>query len=201
MYHNYDNEIEQLIYIFSKLPGLGTRSAQRIVLHLMQDKDIRLKSLTKALSSAYDKITICNICNNICLATICSICASNDRDPSTIAIVETVLELWAMEKSEVFKGHYHVLTTNKINSRQSQYESLGLGLLMNRCKNQNAKELIIATNTTPDGQTIAYLISEYFKDFDIRLSKLANGIPIGGELDYLDGGTLLAALKHRHSFE
>lgn len=191
---------DQLIYLFSKLPGLGARSARRIVLHLLQDKDLRLKGLIEGLEEASNKINICQLCGNVDYSDICGICTDDSRSNNIIAVVETVAELWAIERSDMFRGKYHVLgsTLSKINNRNSA--ELRLPALLERCINNNTEELIIATNATIEGQTTAYFISEYFKDSSIKISRLASGIPIGGELDYLDEGTLSAALQSRHLF-
>ncbi len=195
------SEIDKLIYLFSKLPGLGQRSARRIVLHLLQDKDIRLKGLIESLVSAESKIIKCEICCNIDSQKLCSICQSSTRDESIIAIVETVAELWAIERSGIFNGKYHVLGSSLSTSSCKNPSDLRLEELLKRCKSQNIKEIIIATNATLEGQTTAYFITEYFKDQEIKISRLASGIPIGGELDYLDEGTLSAAITLRQPFD
>lgn len=192
---------DQLIYLFSKLPGLGTRSARRIVLHLLQDKDLRLRGLIEGLEDAFNKINCCQNCNNIDYGSVCSICLDEERSDSIIAVVETVAELWAIERSNSFNGKYHVLGSNLSNSASRSPMDLKLPKLLDRCKVANTDELIIAMNATLDGQTTAYFITEYFKDFPIKTSRLASGIPIGGELDYLDEGTLIAALESRKPFE
>ena len=192
------NEIEKLIYLFSKLPGLGLRSGRRIVLHLLQDKDIRLKNLVNALSTAIDKITKCKVCHNIDCAEICTICDSKQRDDNIIAIVESVADLWAIERSGTFKGRYHVLNLSATNNYDPA--ELRLPELLERCKAHQVVEIIIATNSTMDGQTLAYFITEYFRTAQIKISRLASGIPIGGELDYLDEGTLTAAINSRQNF-
>jgi len=193
--------LDQLIYLFSKLPGLGTRSARRIVLHLLQDKDLRLKGLIEGLEEASNKINNCNLCGNVEYSDICGICADESRSSNIIAVVETVAELWAIERSDMFHGKYHVLgnVISKINNRNPS--DLRLPALLERCIQNNTEELIIATNATIEGQTTAYFISEYFKNHPIKISRLASGIPIGGELDYLDEGTLSAALESRHLFK
>ncbi len=191
----------QLIYLFSKLPGLGTRSARRIVLHLLQDKDLRLKGLIEGLEDAANKIHNCMICGNVDYSDICGICSDSSRTDNVIAVVETVAELWAIERSEVFQGKYHVLGSTLAKTKNRQPEELGLIALRDRCKKHSTEELIIATNATLDGQTTAYFITEYFKGFSIKISRLASGIPVGGELDYLDEGTLSAALETRYLFE
>ncbi|XVN43602.1 MAG: recombination mediator RecR [Candidatus Rickettsia vulgarisii] len=195
------NEIDQLIYLFSKLPGLGQRSARRIILHLLQEKDVRLKSLISALNSVDNNVTKCNICGNIDSNDTCRICLSTERDKSIVAIVETVTELWAIERSGIFKGYYHVLGNGLGTANRQNPTMLRLPELLARCQNNKVTELIIATNSTLEGQTTAYFITEYFKDYNIKISRLASGIPIGGELDYLDEGTLSAAIASRQIFD
>lgn len=195
------NEIEQLIFLFSKLPGLGQRSARRIILHLLHDKEVRLKGLIEGLSAAANKITHCQLCGNIDTNTLCDICLSPTRDDKLIAIVETVAELWAIERSKIYNGKYHVLGNVHLTNRNNSLNELRLPELLERCKEKEVEEIIIATNATLEGQTTAYFITEYFKDYKIKISRLASGIPIGGELDYLDEGTLSAALSLRQPFE
>lgn len=192
---------DQLIYLFSKLPGLGARSARRIVLHLLQDKDLRLKGLIDGLQDAATKIHCCIICNNIDYSSQCRICMDQKRNDTIIAVVETVAELWAIERSGHFKGRYHVLGGSLSTSANRSPADLKLPNLLDRCNKQQTIELIIATNSTLDGQTTGYFITEYFKNHTIKTSRLASGIPIGGELDYLDEGTLWAAFESRKPFE
>lgn len=196
-----NNEIDQLIYLFSKLPGLGNRSARRIVLYLLQDKDVRLKTLINNLIEIDKKIVKCEICSNIDTENICHICSSEYRDKSVIAIVETVAELWAMERSGNFKGLYHVLGHNLSAASRQNPSIFRLPELLDRCFKENIQEVIIATNSTLEGQTTAYFITEYLKEHPAKISRLASGIPIGGELDYLDEGTLSAAINLRQPFE
>ncbi|MBF8246520.1 MAG: recombination protein RecR [Rickettsia sp.] len=201
MLEKYSNDldiIEKLIFMFSKLPGLGTRSARRIILHLLSDKEVRMKSILEALNLVFLNVRICEICNNISENSLCKICSSNNRDKSIIAIVETVAELWALERSEIFSGTYHVLGINSKKTDNMDYNRLGLDRLLKRCKESQVDEIIIATNATLEGQTTAYFITEFFKDHKIKTSRLANGIPFGGELDYLDEGTVSAALSKRY---
>lgn len=198
---NQNNEIEQLIYLFSKLPGLGQRSARRIVLHLLQDPEVRLRSLIQTLTSAESRISSCYTCGNLDTATPCNICADHGRDNSTIAIVETVADLWAMERSGIFKGRYHVLGGTLSAVRGMSPELLRLDHLLRRCEELGVEEMIIATNSTMEGQTTAFFITDYFKGQNFHISRLASGIPVGGELDYLDDGTLSAAFALRQPFE
>lgn len=198
---NHNNEIEQLILLFSKLPGFGARSARRIVLYLLQDKDVRMNVLIKGLNNVVHKITKCQTCGNIDTKSPCYICNDIKRDESIIAVVETVAELWAMERSTVFKGRYHVLGSALSAAAGQTPADLRLPELLKRCQDEKVKEIILATNSTLEGQTTAYFITEYFKDSRIKISRLASGIPSGGELDYLDEGTLTAAINLRQLFE
>lgn len=193
------SDIDQLIYLFSKLPGLGQRSARRIVLHLLQDKDLRLNGLIEGLSQAVNNINKCRICGNIDSYDICGICNNHERDGTVIAVVETVAELWAIERSGTFSGKYHVLSSSNTIAKQTP-DDLKLPSLSARCLENKVQELIIATNATLEGQTLGYFITEYFKDHTIKVSRLASGVPIGGELDYLDEGTLSAAIALRQPF-
>ena len=195
-----NNGPDELIYLFSKLPGLGARSARRIVLHLLQNKELRLRGLIEGLQNAAGKINSCSICYNIDYGHVCSICTDHSRSESIITIVETVAELWAIERSGMFKGKYHVLGSCLLDKQLPTSDDLKLPSLLSRCNTNLTKELIIATNSTLDGQTTAYFISEYFKNHPVKLSRLASGIPIGGELDYLDEGTLSAAFERRMPF-
>ena len=171
--------LDQLIYLFSKLPGLGARSARRIVLHLLQDKDLRLKGLIEGLQDAANKISNCTICNNIDYSSECRICMDQKRTDTTIAVVETVAELWAIERSGYFKGRYHVLGGTLATSGSRSPEDLKLPDLLARCNTRQTAELIIATNSTLDGQTTAYFITEYYKNCPVKTSRIESGIPIG----------------------
>ncbi len=197
---NQESEINKLIYLFSKLPGLGQRSARRIVLHLLQDPDVRLKGLIDILQTTSEKIKTCNICGNLDNHSPCHICMDNRRMKDVIVVVETVADLWAMERSGVYNGHYHILGGALSAARGITPDSLRLPTLLKRCMDDDVQEIIIATNSTTDGQTTAFFITEYFKDYKFHISRLASGIPVGGELDYLDEGTLSAAFSLRQAF-
>jgi len=194
------SEIEKLIYLFSKLPGLGIRSARRIVLHMLQDPDVRLGNLVDMLIHTKDKIKNCKDCGNLDISSPCSICLDDTRMKDVVAVVESVADLWAMERSGVFRGYYHVLGGALSAAKGTSPESLRLPALMDRCMKYDVQELIIATNSTTEGQTTAFYITEYMKDLNIHITRLASGIPIGGELDYLDEGTLSAAFSLRQPF-
>lgn len=195
-----ESDIDKLIYLFSKLPGLGSRSARRIVLHLLQDPDVRLKNLIDILSTTKENITTCGICGNLDSSDPCNICSDTSRMTDVIAVVETVADLWAMERSGVYRGYYHVLGGALSAAKGTNPESLRLPALMKRCMELDVQEVIIATNSTTEGQTTAFYITEYLKDCKFHISRLASGIPMGGELDYLDEGTLSAAFSLRQPF-
>lgn len=195
-----NNQIEDLIYIFSKLPGLGLRSARRIVLHLLKNKDLRMNLLIQSLIETYQTTHNCKVCNNIDVEEICKICSDSARDTTSLVIVENVSDLWAIERSKIFKGKYHILGGALSAGKGISPDDLGLPLLLKRIKDCDIKEIIIATNSNLDGQTTAFFITEYLRDFDIKISRLASGIPIGGELEYLDEGTVSAAFNLRQPF-
>ncbi|NDF12390.1 MAG: recombination protein RecR [Proteobacteria bacterium] len=193
------NDLEQLIKLFSKLPGLGPRSAQRVVLHMLKDKDKTLTPLMLALQKAEQSIQTCETCGNLDVISPCHICASEKRDPSSICVVQEVADLWAFERGKIFNGTYHVLggVLSAINGVGP--EQLKISTLVKRAGNGVVKEVIIATSATVEGQTTAHYISERLKPFELKVTRLAQGIPMGGELDYMDEGTLLAALRSRQA--
>jgi recombination protein RecR len=167
----------------------------------MQDKEIRLKGLIDQLSEVLVSTTLCEICCNLDSVSPCVVCYSRDRDRSVLAVVETVVDLWAIERSGAYKGLYHVLSGSSIKSPVTE-DNMSLVKLGNRCLTQGIREVIIATNATLEGQTAAYLITEHLKSYEIiKISRLAGGVPIGGELDYLDDGTLSLAISCRRPFE
>lgn len=194
-----ENLIENLSKIISKLPGLGPRAAKRVVLNLANNKDKTLLPLISALQNLYDKIHNCDICGNLDQGNICKICSSQNRDESVICVVEEVADLWAIERAENYKGRYHILGGNLSAISGKSIEDLNLEKLYKRLKGQ-VKEVIIATSATIDGQTTAHFIAENLKDFNVKTTRLAYGIPVGSELDYLDEGTISIALKTRSEF-
>lgn len=194
------NYIEDLTYLFSKLPGLGPRSARRIVLHLLKEKDTRIDNFIHSLNDVKVNTHHCEICNNIDICSPCKICTNPLRESSIIAVVEDVADLWAIERSGSFKGKYHILRGTLSASKGKSPEFLGMEILYHRIRTESVREIIIATSSTLDGQTTAFFIADYFKDSGVKFSRLASGIPIGGEIDYLDEGTLSAALSQRQPF-
>jgi len=194
------NNIESLVYLLAKLPGLGPRSARRALLHMLKHKDSFMLPLAESISNVAENISSCRICGNMDVTDPCHICSDTSRDNSLICVVESVADLWAIERGDIFRGYYHVLGGNLSMNNNQNPNSLQFDSLMKKATSPNVREVIIATNATIEGQTTAYYITELLKDCDIKISKLAQGIPMGGELDYLDEATLLAALNSRQAF-
>ncbi len=194
------NDIEELIRLFSKLPGLGPRSARRAVLHLMRNKEQVMKPLEHALGRAIENIRSCASCGNLDISDPCHICTDARRDVSVICVVEEVADLWAIDRCNLFKGQYHVLggTLSAIDDRGPS--QLNIESLIRRAASEEVKEIILATNATIEGQTTAHYLTTRLAVCNVSISRLAQGIPMGGELDYLDDGTLGAALKARLPF-
>lgn len=192
-------EIETLIHLLGKLPGFGRRSARRGVLYLVKNKESLMTPLIDALQMASDNVRVCDTCGNIDTSDPCHICQDDKRLSSQICVVEEVADLWAIERSETFRGRYHVLggTLSAIEGRGP--EDLNIAKLLHRSSGGEVAEIILATNATVDGQTTAHYITERLKHLELEISRIAHGIPMGGELDYLDDGTLGAALKARRS--
>lgn len=193
------NSLEQLIKTFSKLPGLGPKSAKRIALYLIQNKSNLLK-LSQLFEMVSDEIKVCNACFNIDISNPCQICAHEKRDKNTLCVVENIADLWAIEKSKTYQGVYHVLGGALSAIDGNTPDKLNLHNLLTRVKDLSIKEVIIATNSTLEGQTTAHYIAQLLEGQDLKISRLASGIPIGTELDYIDQGTLSLALKLRQKF-
>lgn len=192
------NEIETLIQLISKLPGLGPRSARRAALHLIKNKNKLMLPLADSLQQTAKAIVTCTTCGNLDTQTPCQICTSSKRDKSTILVLEEVADLWAMERGGMYRGLYHVL--GGVLSAIDGVTAADLNLNNLRQRAENTEEVIIATNATALGQTTAHYITEILEGLPIKITRLAQGIPIGGELDYLDDGTLGTALKLRQNF-
>ena len=191
------NEIDRLIQLLSKLPGLGPRSARRAALHLIKNRESLLKPLGLAMESAAEKIQTCSNCGNLDAANPCSICSNIKRDRSIICVVEEVADLWALERSATYSGSYHVLGGVLSPLDGIGPDDLMLDGLMARAEVESVTEVILATSATVDGKTTAHYITERLVNCDVNVTALAHGIPVGGELDYLDDGTLSAAMKER----
>ncbi|RZO92569.1 MAG: recombination protein RecR [alpha proteobacterium HIMB114] len=194
--------LDNLISLISRLPGLGPKSARRIALHLFKNKDNLMKPLADTLGIAHEKILRCKICGAIkSIDANCTIskCDYIDNSYDQLCIVENIADMWAMEATNIYKGHYHILggTLSALNG--SDPESLLIGSLIDRVKKNNVKEIIIATSATIEGQTTAHYINDSLKNLNIKITKLAHGLPVGSEIEYLDDGTLFSAFKYRNS--
>jgi len=190
-------EIEALIRQLSKLPGLGPRSARRIALALIKRRETLLDPLVQTLGAAAAAVKVCQACGNFDSQDPCAICADPRRDPSTICVVEDVADLWALERTAAFRGRYHV-TGGLLSPMDGIGPSdLKLDQLIARAGTPQVREIIMALSATVDGQTTAHYIAERLRATDTTVSGLAHGMPIGGELDYLDDGTISAALRAR----
>ena len=195
-----ENQIDSLIQLLAKLPGLGPRSARRAVLHLMKRRESLLVPLTKALEDAGENLTTCSTCGNIDTRDPCGVCRNPKRNDALICVVEDVADLWALERTPSFGGRFHILGGTLSALDGIGPEDLNIAGLLKRAREEVVQEVILATNATVDGQTTAHYIAERLSDCNVKVSGLAHGVPIGGELDYLDEGTLSAALKARHTF-
>jgi len=193
------NEIERLIQLLSKLPGLGPRSARRVALLLLKKPESLLKPLADALNNAAQAIRLCSVCGNVDTTDPCSICADPARDRKLICVVEEIGDLWALERTAAFRGTYHVLGGTLSAFDGIGPEDLRIPELVGRAEKEGVTEVILATNATIDGQTTAHYIAEQLAGLPVTVSGLAHGVPVGGELDYLDDGTLTAALSARRA--
>ena len=197
------NEIEELIKVISKLPGLGPKSAKRIVLKLMNNKDELIKPMAKALADVYKKISRCNICGILKSNTIqCnySNCEITGSEYDKICVVENISDQWSVESSSIFKGYFHILG-GTISSADKNKDELLINSLVERVKIGKIKEVILATSATVEGQTTAFYIQDSLKNTNVKISKLAQGLPVGGEIENLDDGTLISAFKNRQTFK
>ncbi len=195
------NEIERLITLLARLPGLGPRSARRAALQLIKRRESLLEPLAKALDDAARTIRTCAVCGNVDTTDPCHICAAETRDAALVCVVEDVADLWALERTGAFRGRYHVLggTLSAIDGVGP--DDLRIPGLVERASAEAVKEVILATNLTVEGQTTAHYITEKLAPTGVTVTRLAHGVPVGGELDYLDDGTLTAALRARRTAE
>jgi len=191
------SDIETLIKLLARLPGLGPRSARRAALHLIKRRESLMEPLAAALQSAAASIRTCSTCGNIDTADPCAICRDERRDGGLICVVEEVADLWAMERAAAFKGRYHVLGGTLSALDGIGPEDLNVASLVRRVEAGDVREVILATNATVDGQTTSHYITDRLAGSGVEVSRLAHGVPVGGELDFLDDGTLAAALKAR----
>ncbi len=190
-------EIERLVQMLAKLPGLGPRSARRAVLHLLKKREALMEPLAEALAEAAGKIKACSECGNLDTSDPCAVCADPRRDPGVICVVETVGDLWALERAGAFKGRYHVLGGVLSALDGVGPDELNVAKLIERAGRDETTEIILALNATVDGQTTAHFVSDRLAGAAVEITSLARGVPVGGELDYLDDGTLAAAFRSR----
>ncbi|MFM8498543.1 MAG: recombination protein RecR [Sphingomonadaceae bacterium] len=190
-------EIEQLAQALSRLPGYGPRSARRAVLHLLKRRDGALLPLLRALELVHEKLATCHICGNVDTSDPCGICADPRRDARMLCVVEDVADLWALERSRLFPGKFHVLGGRLSALEGVRPEDLNIDGLLARVTAGDVDEVVLAMNATLEGQTTAHYIAERLEQAPVRITQLAHGLPVGGELDYLDDGTLAQALRAR----
>jgi recombination protein RecR len=190
-------EIERLIQLLAKLPGLGPRSARRAALVLLKKRESLLEPLAAAMAAAAEAIKSCSQCGNLDTTDPCAMCRDPRRDPALICVVEDVADLWALERAGVFRGRYHVLGGALSALDGVTPERLNLPMLMERVKGGGIGEIVLAMNATVEGQSTAHYLMDALEPFGVKITRLAHGVPVGGELDYLDEGTLSAAFKAR----
>jgi|TARA_B100000945_G_C20388843_1_gene601175 recombination protein RecR len=190
-------EIEELIKQFSKLPGLGPKSAKRIILKLISNKENMIKPLAKSLANVYKTIIRCGTCGNLRVAQNKCICEENNNNYDKICVVENLADMWVIESSNVYKGYFHILGGTINPNENFNQKNLLIDSLVKRIKTNNIKEIIIATSATIEGQTTAHYIEDLVKNGKTKVSKLGQGLPVGGEIEQLDDGTLISAFKNR----
>lgn len=193
-------ELERLIQLLARLPGLGPRSARRAALFLVKKKEPLLVPLAAAMQLVVDKVLVCETCGNIDTKSPCTLCCDPQRDVSIIVVVEDVSDLWALERASAIRASYHVLGGTLSPLDGIGPEQLSIAALVDRVAGGEVKEVIFAVNATVEGQTTAHYITELLDGLDVKISRLAHGVPVGGELDYLDEGTLSAAMRARTAF-
>ena len=190
-------EIEALANALARLPGLGPRSARRAVLHLMKRREGALQPLLSALQTVSERLSTCSTCGNVDTRDPCTICADPRRDDKSLCVVEEVSDLWALDRSRLFPGRYHVLGGKLSALEGVRPEDLSIDQLLRRVAAGGIDEVVLAMNATLEGQTTAHYLAERLEKYPVRLTQLAHGLPVGGELDYLDEGTLAQALRAR----
>ena len=194
-------ELDNLIKLISKLPGLGPKSAKRIILRLINNREELMQPMAKALTDVYKNISRCKICGTLkpntteCSYTSCKVVK---KKYDKICVVENIADQWSIENSNIYKGYFHILGGTLTSSAENRSEDLLISSLINRIKSDSIEEIIIATSATIEGQTTAFYIKDSLKDFNIKISKLAQGLPVGGEIENLDDGTLFSAFKNRN---
>lgn len=194
--YTYPDSLESLVEEFRKLPSVGRKSAQRLALYMVTQGPAKIDGLIGALQDAKDKIHKCSLCGNLTEQEICHICEDDRRDPSVLCVVEDVTNLLTIEKSQSFSGKYHVLD-GLINPSRMDPEDIGVDQFIDRLKDENIKEIIFAISPTVEGETTMLFLKELIKDMGIKVTRIASGIPVGGNLEYYDDLTLSKALKER----
>ena len=197
MARSHGREIDTLLQYMAKLPGLGPRSARRAVLDLMKKRDSVMRPLARALMDVADGIVPCEVCGNLDSVSPCHVCSDPRRDQGVICVVEDVSDLWALDRSESYRGLYHVLGGTLSALDGIGPDDLSIGALLKRMELGDVREVILALGATVDGQTTSHYVADRLAPFDVKVTALAHGLPVGGELDYLDDGTLTAALRAR----
>jgi recombination protein RecR len=193
-------EIERLIQLLARLPGLGPRSARRAALFLIKKREAVMAPLASALQTAMEKIEVCKICGNIDTQNHCTVCTDARRDASTIVVVADVADLWALERAHAINARYHVLGGTLSPLDGVGPDDLAIDALVKRAHDPGVQEVILALNATVDGQSTAHYITDLLHQANVKVTRLAHGVPVGGELDYLDEGTLAAAMRSRTPF-
>ena len=193
-------EIERLIQLLARLPGLGPRSARRAALFLIKKREQIMAPLAAAMQTALEKIEICRVCGNIDTQNPCTVCTDMRRDPSIIVVVADVADLWALDRAQAVNARYHVLGGTLSPLDGIGPADLTIDALISRAHDAAVTEIILALNATVDGQTTAYYITDLLHEANVKVTRLAHGVPVGGELDYLDEGTLTAAIRQRTTF-
>ena len=194
-----NGEIEKLVTYFSRLPGMGSRSALRIVLHLLKRKNTVLRGIIDSLQTVYDSAKVCEVCGNIDVETPCSICKNKQRDDSMVCVVADIADLWTIERAGFYKGKYHVLG-NKLSAIEGiTPDDINISGLYRRLTNGSSiSEIIMALSSDLDGQTTLFFVKDKIEKLGIKITTLAQGVPIGSDLEYLDNGTIFAAFSQRH---
>jgi len=195
----FGKEIQQLIFTLSKLPGLGPRSGRRLAFHLLKKKEVALSPLIRTLQQALEVVDTCQECGNLDTAKICSICSSSKRDNEILCIVEDVADLWALERSGEYRGKYFILGGKLSAINGVKPEDLRIPFLLQKIQKDGITEVILALSPTLEGQTTLYYIREYLSALNVKITGLAHGLPMGGDLDYLDDATLTTAMIRRQA--
>ena len=193
-------EIERLIQLLARLPGLGPRSARRAALHLIRKREPLLGPLAEAMRVAHERIVACSVCGNVDTRDPCTICADERRESAALVVVESVGDLWALERAQATRARYHVLGGALSPLDGIGPEDLNIAGLVARVAGGGVQEVVLAVNATVDGQTTAHYVTELLSPYAVKVTRLAHGVPVGGELDYLDDGTLAAAMRQRTTF-